>query len=68
MKKVFVLCLFIMLGVVPSFSQGCAMCKKSAEDAGGINEGIIYMMVFPYIVLSEIGFVIYRKYKKNKNS
>ncbi len=66
MKKIFVCGLLMMVAIVPSFGQGCAMCKKTAEDSGGINEGIIYMMLFPYIVLSVIGFVVYRKYKKNK--
>ena len=40
----------------------CAMCKATAEfqaeeDGSGINTGIIYIMVIPYIIL----FIVFRK-------
>lgn len=32
----------------------CAMCKATAEESGfesGLNSGIIYLMIIPYILL-----------------
>nr|WP_244183345.1 hypothetical protein [Polaribacter sejongensis] len=50
-----------------SFSQ-CAMCKAVVENgdssmAEGINNGITYLMVFPYLLVGLLLFVIYR-YKR----
>ena len=46
----------------------CPMCKMSAEQnlkdggtaAAGLNQGILYMFVMPYILVGCIGFVWYR--------
>jgi hypothetical protein len=51
----------------------CAMCKavlesnmQSGEDAvgKGINDGIIYIMFVPYILLGAAGFFMYKYYLK----
>lgn len=52
----------------PLFSQ-CAMCKAVVENgdesmAEGINSGITYLMVFPYILVGTLIFFMVR-YKKN---
>lgn len=45
----------------------CAMCKAANESALdeesgiGINEGIIYLMGIPYILLGVLGYVFFRK-------
>lgn len=61
---------FIFLSV-KSFSQ-CAMCKAVAEsDSGisvGLNDGILFLMAIPYILMAVIGYLIYKHYKKNKSS
>lgn len=53
----------------------CAMCRAVLESeegqttAEGINNGIVYLMAIPYILVGGLGFFIYRKYfklKKNK--
>jgi len=51
-----------------SFSQ-CAMCKAVVENgdvsmAEGVNNGITYLMVFPYLLIGVLFYVIYRN-KKN---
>ncbi|WP_179374692.1 hypothetical protein [Winogradskyella wichelsiae] len=52
----------------------CAMCRavlESGEDqsaAEGINDGIVFLMAVPYILVATIGFIIYRKYNKTDNS
>ena len=50
----------------------CAMCRAVLESeegqgaAQGINDGIVYLMLIPYILVGGIGFIIYRKYKSLK--
>jgi len=53
----------------------CAMCRAVLENeegqtaAKGINNGIVYLMSIPYILVFGLGFFIYWKYfkvKKNK--
>ena len=50
----------------------CAMCRAVLESdetqtaAEGINDGIVYLMAIPYILVGGIGFFIYKKYKTLK--
>ena len=45
----------------------CAMCRAVLESEGnadaaeGINDGIVYLMAIPYVLIAGIGIVIYRK-------
>ena len=42
------------------------MAEDSADDGGlgaGLNRGILYLMAVPYILLSALFFVIYKKRK-----
>jgi len=57
---------------IASFSQ-CAMCRASLESEGNktkveaVNDGIVFLMAVPYIIVAVIGFAIYRMYfKKSK--
>ena len=49
----------------------CAMCRAVLESeegqstAEGINDGIVYLMAIPYILVGGIGYVIYRTYNKS---
>lgn len=58
--------------VQTDLSAQCAMCRAvlETEDAGnaaeGINNGIMYLMVFPYLLVGGIGIAIYRFRKKQK--
>ena len=50
----------------------CAMCKAVVEGgdvnmAEGVNSGITYLMVFPYILVGALFFFIYRYRKASKN-
>ena len=67
--------LAIVLLMLPSLAEAqCAMCRAVLESADnqsmaqGINDGIIYLMIFPYLAIGGIGFFIYRSYKKDKSS
>ena len=50
----------------------CAMCRASLESSGdvsqaeAVNDGIVYLMVIPYILVALIGFVVYKMYNKKK--
>lgn len=59
-KRIYLLFLFVLF-ITDLFGQ-CAMCKAVAEDqaeegASGINNGILYIMTIPYIIL----FILFRK-------
>ena len=50
----------------------CAMCRAVLEtEEGGIkaeavNDGIVYLMIFPYLLVGILGYVIYRTRQKKK--
>ena len=67
-RNLFVLTVIILVSIQTITSQ-CAMCKAVLETgdvsmAEGVNNGISYLMVFPYLLIGTLFFVIYR-YKKN---
>lgn len=62
--------LVFALFVVEQATGQCVMCKAVAEDSAddgglgaGLNRGILYLMAVPYILLSALFFVIYKKRK-----
>ena len=70
-RKVVLVFFFIFLLSLPADAQ-CAMCRavleseESGAAAKGINNGIIYLMLIPYILVGGIGFAIYRLLRKTK--
>ena len=50
----------------------CAMCRASLESEGNtakaeaVNDGIVYLMVIPYVLVGVVGVVVYRMYSKRK--
>jgi len=51
-------------------SAQCAMCKATAESATenvdkgigeGLNAGIVYLMLVPYVLLATVALVFFRK-------
>ena len=71
MKQKAVFVLFSLFFILTSHGQ-CAMCRAVLESeesqtaAEGINNGIIYLMAIPYILIAGIGYIIYRKFFKSK--
>ena len=69
--KVIMLLIVYCLMTTTSFSQ-CAMCRAALESEGNnnkaaaVNDGIVYLMVIPYLVVGFVGFFIYRMYYKKK--
>ena len=73
MKKIisflFIVCTSVAINAV--YAQ-CSMCRavlESEADGGAaeaINDGIMYLMVFPYILVAGVGFAIYRLMRTSK--
>ncbi|MEM9687572.1 MAG: hypothetical protein AAF934_11725 [Bacteroidota bacterium] len=68
MKKI-ALFLLLFLGSKVTTAQ-CAMCRAVLETqegqtaAEGINNGIVYLMAIPYVLVFVIGYVVYKKMKQ----
>ena len=64
------LVLLLMAAVIGGVDAQCVMCKAVAEDSAaegavgrGINQGILYIMAVPYILLGTIGYLIFKRWK-----
>tara|TARA_R100001369_G_C3320435_1_gene168823 strand:- start:916 stop:1173 length:258 start_codon:yes stop_codon:yes gene_type:complete len=65
-----VLLLTLVFLLVPELAEAqCAMCRAVLESEGseaaakGINNGIVYLMAVPYLLVAGLFFFIYRKMK-----
>lgn len=53
-----------------SANAQCAMCRAALEssDSGikpeAVNDGIVYLMIFPYLLVALAGYAVYRLRKK----
>jgi hypothetical protein len=72
-KPVKILLLFVtmlMLGHVADAQ--CAMCSAIADEASqngstaanGINKGVLYLFLSPYLIVATIGFIWWRSRRK----
>ncbi|HYF67007.1 MAG TPA: hypothetical protein VD884_02675 [Ohtaekwangia sp.] len=76
MKKILLLLVGgIMLPAIDLYAQ-CAMCRSTLENnlsngnpgiAAGINTGILYLLVIPYIAVMVLGYMWYKTSKNAKN-
>ncbi len=71
MKRRLLLCIASFFVWFQTNAQ-CAMCRAVLESeegqstAEGVNNGIMYLMVIPYLLVGGIGFMIYWKYFRTK--
>ena len=69
-KGIFILFLFT------SFSSNaqCAMCRAALESEEGgrqaeaINDGIVYLMIIPYVLVAVAAYAIYKIRSKKKTN
>lgn len=69
-KKLFSIFVFLFTASSAGWAQ-CAMCKAVVESdmeaggttAAGLNSGILYLMVFPYLLIGIMAFFFYRHKK-----
>jgi hypothetical protein len=66
---IYILCsLFFSL----SSNAQCAMCRaaltgdENKEKAAAVNDGIVYLMVIPYVLVAGLGYYVYRMKKKKQ--
>lgn len=70
----FLVSFFFILAFSLSTNAQCAMCRAAIESEGdttkaaAINDGIVYLMAIPYILVALLGFAIYKMYAKKKNA
>ncbi|HEY0046745.1 MAG TPA: hypothetical protein VGB44_08545 [Flavobacterium sp.] len=63
--------LLILLFPVSAEAQ-CAMCRAALESEGNkgkaeaVNDGIVYLMIIPYLLVGTIAFYIYRLRQKKR--
>ena len=66
---VFGIC-FFFIGMTANAQ--CAMCRaalageSNIKKAEAVNDGIVYLMVVPYLLVAVIGFLIYKMYQSKK--
>ena len=72
MKKSGLILFFLLVSCSMSIAQ-CAMCRGSVESnmstgrnviGNGLNAGIIYLFVFPYLAVAIVGYLWYRNSRK----
>ncbi len=65
-------CFFFLLSF--STNAQCAMCRAALEGEGNaskaeaVNDGIVYLMAIPYVLVAVIGYYIYRTQIGKKKS
>lgn len=71
MRRFLIFCLVILLSAAEAGAQ-CAMCRSTLENnfsngnpgiASGINTGILYLLVMPYLAILVLGYLWYRSSK-----
>ena len=69
-KVIITVVVLIAFAIIDVYAQ-CPMCKMAAEsnlDHGGtagqgLNTGILYMLMMPYLLVAIIGYIWYRNRK-----
>ena len=70
MKKFSLIVMIFVAFFLPETAMAqCAMCRAVLESEGnvevaeGINNGIVYLMAIPYILVAGLFYFVYRKMK-----
>lgn len=71
---VVIMVLMLCIRVSPVQAQ-CAMCKATVESnvnaektvGRGLNDGILYLMTIPYLVLGGFAWMVYKNWKGGRN-
>lgn len=66
-KQWYLLILFLVVVFPETVEAQCAMCRavleseESGNAAKGINNGIVYLMAIPYVLVAGVFYFVYRK-------
>ncbi|MGB5273184.1 MAG: hypothetical protein WBN39_03945 [Flavobacteriaceae bacterium] len=67
MFRKFVIVVFLWLLQPQTVMAQCAMCRAVLESEGnnavaeGVNNGIVYLMAIPYVLVGVLFYFVYRK-------
>ena len=74
MKKVIIYLFIVVLSISfsPAVKAQCSMCTINAEQGTkngntqgkGLNNGIIYLLAIPYLLIAGMGIIWYTTYRK----
>ncbi len=70
MKRVILTSIFVLSFTI--VNAQCAMCRAvlesevGQETAKSVNNGIVYLMIIPYILIGGLAFFLYRYLKDSK--
>jgi hypothetical protein len=73
MKLTGIVLIVLLLVSVPAEAQ-CAMCRAVLESSGdqevakSLNNGIVYLMIIPYVLVGVTIFYIYKRFFQNKKN
>lgn len=78
LRRISIAVLFLSLSVLTPTSTveaQCPMCRMTAEsnlanggqEGRGLNNGILYMLATPYLLIGVIGYVWWRNRRKDEN-
>lgn len=74
-KLLIIIALLLLFNLLPlEFFAQCAMCKGAAEanlrqgggDPVGLNNGILYMLSVPYLLVGAIGYWWWRNRRQDR--
>jgi len=72
LEKIIIIFSVLFFFVTTTSTAQCAMCRAVLESEGSsvkaeaINNGIVYLMAIPYILIGVVGYVIYKlRFQKN---
>jgi hypothetical protein len=71
-KRIIVLFFILSLFFSLSMQAQCAMCRAAlggegnSAQAQAVNDGIVYLMAIPYLLVVVIGYAVYRMRKNKK--
>lgn len=74
MKKI-AFTLLLLLTQLPDTLAQCAMCRSSVEstfsdgryvNGSGLNTGILYLLIAPYLLVTVLGYLWYRSSRKEQ--
>ncbi len=75
-KRILITVFVILISNIYTFSQ-CAMCRSAVEStmsngrnnsAIGLNTGILYLLLAPYLLVATIGYLWYKTSLKNSRA
>jgi len=67
MKKKYIIRILVFLLLPVTTQAQCAMCRAVLESeentaiAEGVNNGIVYLMAIPYILVAVLFYFVYKK-------